>query len=161
MKKILIEGPDCSGKSTLVERLKNTLRWDAKHLHHQKGNQFERYLSQYATNNRTILDRGHISEAVYGQLWRGGNPFSKNQYKILNSILKEFSFVIFTCPTISVLKKRYQERDFDQQIKLEELEKSKELFAKEMKDINHLKYYSKDFLELNRLIEIIEKELIK
>ena len=63
--RIIVEGPDCSGKSTLVNRTKNDLRWDSKSLHHKEGNQFLRYLKEYAFSEQIVLDRSHFSEEVY------------------------------------------------------------------------------------------------
>lgn len=159
MKKILIEGPDCSGKSTLVDRLKNSLVWDAKHLHHQAGDQFSRYLREYALADKLIFDRGHISEMVYGQLWRGGRPFNKKEYQILNDLIKEKFILVYVCSKIDVLEKRYQERNYAQQIKLSELKKSKKLFDQELANFEPIKYYSHNYQELDELIVKIEKEL--
>ena len=68
--KIIVEGPDCSGKSTVVERIKNMLCWDSKSLHHKEGNQFLRYLREYVLNENVVFDRAHFSEEAYSHLWR-------------------------------------------------------------------------------------------
>ncbi len=159
IQKILVEGPDCSGKSTLVDRLKNELGWDARHLHHQKGDQFSRYLREYANASRVVFARGHISELVYSQLWRGGNPFKENELKILNDLIEEKFIVILAYPILEVIKKRYSDRDYSQQIELEELKRSRELFLKEIEVLEPIRYYSKSYEELDSLIKDIKKEL--
>ena len=165
--KIIVEGPDCSGKSTLVERLKNSLRWDAKSLHHKdspswsdKYFQFKRYLSEYATNDKTILDRSHFSEIVYSELWRDELPFTSNEKLLLNGIAQHNSLIILACPNLETLQKRYLSRNYPQQIKLEELEPSRKLFFRELRNIPYILYKSESYEELNNLVTRVKNEAI-
>ena len=156
---ILVEGPDCSGKTTLVERLKNELHWDAKSLHHLKGNQFRRYLREYALSEQIVFNRGHFSEIVYGRLWRDGNPFSTEEHHILDGICRQNMIVILASPPLEVLQQRYQQRNFPQQIKYEELAVIDRYFREIMKDIPHLQYRSSSPQELQSLITILGKKI--
>ena len=153
---VIIEGMDCSGKSTIVERVKNNLRWDSKSLHHIEGDQFRRYLREYAFNDKTVFDRSHFSEIVYSTLWREGNPFSKMEKAILDGYCTSKTLIVFACPELDVMRERYKQRGFEQQIKLSELEKSRKLFYDIFKDIPHLKYRSRDFNELSELVDKIK-----
>ncbi|MDP3699044.1 MAG: hypothetical protein Q8R47_05655 [Nanoarchaeota archaeon] len=150
---ILVEGPDCSGKTTLVERLKNELHWDAKALHHLEGNQFKRYLREYALQEKIIFNRGHYSEIAYGKLWRGGNPFSEMEKNILDQLCHQNMIIIFACPPLEVLQQRYQQRNFPQQIKYEELGQVRENFCELMESTPHLLYQSCSYDELQSLIQ--------
>ena len=155
---ILVEGPDCSGKTTLVERLKNELQWDAKSLHHLEGNQFKRYLREYALQEKIIFNRGHYSEIAYGKLWRGGNPFCGEEKQILDQICSRNMLLIFACPNLEALEQRYSQRNFPQQIKLQELKIIKEYFSELMGGIPHLLYRSSSYDELQSLIsDVIRK----
>ncbi|MFA5887236.1 MAG: hypothetical protein WC852_00815 [Candidatus Nanoarchaeia archaeon] len=158
--RIIVEGSDCSGKSTVVDRVKNALHWDSKSLHHREGSQFARYLKEYATNENIVFDRSHFSEEVYSNLWRGGSPFSKPEKQILDGICSIDTLIIFTCPPAEVLKERYLKRGYEQQIRLEELEKSRELFCSEFNGIPHRLYLSKNYGELEELIREV-KERVK
>ncbi len=154
--RVLIEGPDCSGKSTAVDRIKNALRWDAKSLHHRGVDQFERYVREYSLNENTVLDRGHFSEAVYGELWRGGNPFSEEEMKMLNFFAQRKSVIVFVCPALETMKQRYGQRNFQQQISSSELESSRNLFQKYLKEVNVIPYESSSYQELDELVAKIK-----
>lgn len=158
--KIIIEGPDCSGKSTVVERIKNMLHWDSKSLHHKPGNQFSRYLKEYVLNENIVFDRSHFSELVYSILWRDGNPFFGRELEILNNLVQRDTLIIFTCPDINVIKQRYKNRSFNQQIKFSELEKSRELFCNVFDKIPYIIYKSENYEELDELLAKV-KEMIK
>lgn len=153
IKRILIEGPDCSGKSTALDRIKNAFKWDAKSLHHREGDQFQRYIKEYCSAENIVFDRGHISESVYGQMWRGGNPFSKEEFSMLNFYLQREGLVIFSLPSEEVLLSRYRSRKFDQQIKENELALARNLFLEQSHFIPNIIYTSSSYLELDELVE--------
>jgi thymidylate kinase len=157
---IIIEGPDCSGKSTVVNRIKNALRWDSKSLHHQEGDQFSRYLQQYALGKNTVFDRSHISEIVYSKLWRGGNPLTTEEENILNNIIGQRALVIFTCPDEATIEERYKTRAYEQQIKLEELKQSRNLFCETLKSIPHIHYTASSYEELDNLVRRVKNEIL-
>jgi guanylate kinase len=150
---IIIEGPDCSGKSTLVERLKNSLHWDSKYLRHAGKNQFFRYLCEYATQKKTVFDRAHFSEEVYSHMWRGGSPFATGEKKILDEICTLHALTIFCLPSKEDMIARYNSRDFDQQITLEEMIESYEAFAKQADKFGDMVYCSQNYTELDELVE--------
>jgi len=155
-KQVLIEGPDCSGKSTLVNCLKNELCWDAKSLHHKDADQFSRYLFEYSSQEKIIFDRGHISESIYSALWRGGNPFSVGESTVLDSIVRMNMITVFALPDVSVLRERYALRNYAQKITISELETSACLF-KDYFDCNKIIpaiiYCSKDYWELEYTVK--------
>lgn len=163
---ILVEGIDCSGKSTLVNELKNRLRWDARSLGHQEGNQFFRYLKEYSFLENTVIDRGHISEAIYSRLWNRPAPFDEDCLKILDSLVEQSMLLIHCLPDIKVAQKRYLERrNTFQEVTLEELKVSyryfKEWFLKSDYKDCLIAYQSKDFDELNRVIKNVKQRLAR
>ena len=155
--RIIIEGPDCSGKSTVVDRIKNALRWDSKSLHHKEGDQFGRYIKEYALNSNIVFDRSHFSEIVYSILWRNGSPFSRKEKALLDELCTYRTIIIFTCPALKTIKERYKRRKFSQQIKYCELERSRRLFCELLKDIPHILYQSRDYEELDLLVKQIKE----
>lgn len=78
---ILLEGADCSGKTTLAEKLLEALREKAVYVHHTEKNNtiadFSRTLNEAADRRAqgqwTIIDRLWISEMIYGPLMRDAN----------------------------------------------------------------------------------------
>ncbi len=159
VKRIIVEGPDCSGKSTLVERLKNELHWDSKSLHHIPGNQFSRYLKEYANQEKIVFDRSHFSENVYAKMWRGGSPFSCEEKFLLDKISKHEAIIIFSIPKKSTLIKRYMERNFKQQISLSDLKRSYLYFLREIGAAEAITYRSESYEELDTLIKKIKREV--
>ena len=151
--RIIVEGPDCSGKSTVVDRIKNALRWDSKSLHHKEGDQFLRYLKEYALNSQIVFDRSHFSEIVYSILWRNGSPFSGKEKEMLDELCRYRTLIIFTCPDLKTMKKRYNERKFMQQIKYNELERSRKLFCQMFRNIPYILYRSENYDELEALVK--------
>ena len=158
--KIIVEGPDCSGKSTLVDRLKNRLRWDGRSLHHKEGNQFQRYLKEYALADNVVFDRSHISEEVYSQLWNRGKPFTEKEKEILDNLIEYNSIIIFTLPQWEHMHQRYIDRKFEQQIKLNELQHSRSLFENTMRRFSYLVYTSSSYAELDLLVDDIVAKFI-
>ncbi|MDP3881890.1 MAG: hypothetical protein Q8Q31_03350 [Nanoarchaeota archaeon] len=159
LRKVVIDGPDCAGKSTCVEHLKNTLRWDSRSLHHKEGDQFSRYLQEYASADDVVFDRSHISEQVYSALWRGGDPFDEKERDILNEVFQYNSIIIFACPSLEQMQERYSRRSFQQQIRYDELKDSRDLFVGKMEEIPHFLYTSSTYEELDKIILEVCKKL--
>jgi hypothetical protein len=58
------------------------------------------------------------------------------------------------------MRERYLERNFEQQIKIDELQKSRELFIKIMDELPNIRYYSSSYNELDLIIERVYREVI-
>jgi hypothetical protein len=79
----------------------------------------------------------------------------------LDKVALNGSLIILVCPSLDVLRKRYLARNYSQQIKLEELEFSRELFMQELGGICTIHYHSRDYDELNQVIEkVVNHEAI-
>jgi thymidylate kinase len=156
---IIVDGPDCAGKTTLVHRLRGELGWDAKFLNQTKGKPFPRYAQEYDSQQRVIFERCHLSEEVYSTLWRGGNPFSFMEKRTLDEQISSQGLVIFACPDVNVLRERYQARNHNQKIRFQELERAHWLFNKAFEYVTHIKYTSKDWKELDELVKKVKEEV--
>jgi len=168
IKGIIVEGCDCSGKTTLIKTLKVVLcefGWDVMDLGHKEGNQFDRYMHTYAQADGVLFDRAHFSEIVYGDAWRQGKHFNSWERNFLDQFAFEKFIVIFTQVPSETLKKRYQERSFKQIISLDELEKIQTKFAETLSHPKTITYDSSCIENLtiliNNVLEILKNAGIK
>ena len=137
---IIVEGTDCSGKSTILRYLSSELSrhgWDTIDLRHRSCNQFDRYIKIYSNYDKILFDRAHFSESVYGELWRGKRPFNKWEYEILNKYVFDNYLIIFVYAPEDILRKRYIERDISQTIEQDELIKVQDSFEKIFKNFSN------------------------
>jgi hypothetical protein len=99
---IIVEGPDGTGKSSLVKRLQAELGagWDAVHLGHKNGDQFKRYFGVYLDADRLLVDRGHFSETVYSRVHGRAQPFAPWEQARLDRMARdEFITILCTAST--------------------------------------------------------------
>jgi hypothetical protein len=112
---VIVDGPDGAGKTTLIKKLKEALAgrgWDVLQMGHKPGDQFKRYMTVYLAADRLLLDRGHFSEVVYGNLSRNGRHFAPWECAMLDDIVRrEFVTVLCTGPA-DVLRTRQVARDW-------------------------------------------------
>ena len=105
---IILEGPDCSGKSTLMERFPDHL--EKHHFSHEedKLKRYLRFLSDCSP--RAVLDRFHLSEQVYGRVMRNRNEFVYTGRFIERVLLTHDSCVILCLPPLGAVLTRWRER---------------------------------------------------
>lgn len=65
---IIIEGPDCAGKSTLAEKLANALDMNILKMTANGGQSVPEYLQKLACDG-VIIDRCWVSEQIYSDLF--------------------------------------------------------------------------------------------
>lgn len=90
MKSILIEGISRVGKSTIIRELSNRINLPVHKYQNPKSRKevielFSTYL-MVLKNKTAIWDRGHISELVYGPLYRPNNYLDQVLFKLLFAI---------------------------------------------------------------------------
>jgi thymidylate kinase len=158
---ILIEGPDCVGKSTLAKELKNHLSYDLLASHHRPGCQFRRYLQLYAQATATIFERGHWSEMVYSQLCKRQQPFNEQEQKILDDILQETALIIFVKAPLPLMQTRYIARQGEyQSTAIDQLQDSQRLFEKvALQTTVHFHYSSVHWDNLATLVKAVKTKL--
>ena len=162
IKGIIIEGSDCSGKTTLVRALKSPLShsgWDVADLGHKNGNPFDRYIDHYVNSNKVIFDRGHFSEVVYGNLWRGGHGMSEWEHSFLDEYVLNNFLVIFAHAPEKILKERYNSRSYGQVIEENELSIVQSRFASALNHPNVVQYDSSSSASLDAIVEKVLSSL--
>lgn len=70
---IVLEGADCTGKTTLAEKLHEELGWEVWHSGAATSGYLDFWLKPLINhpNQDLILDRWHLGDLVYGPIWRG------------------------------------------------------------------------------------------
>lgn len=131
--RIIIEGPDCSGKSTLADKLTekfpdhvyvhNSLK-DKKHvMRDAKGNiimevgdLFAAHVTLVRNNPKIIIDRLWPSEIIYGHIFRDGNV--EYTAKEMRHIIEQYEPICVGClPPKETVQEKFNQRketeDFD------------------------------------------------
>jgi len=156
MKSVIVEGIDCSGKSSLIKALKYKLKkyggYDVKELEHKDiSNQFSRYALEYLSVSHTLFDRSHISEIVFGSILRNTIPFSSFQIKILNEIVSSEFVTVLATPSYDDFISRYQETRKYQVISVTDFNKINDKFIESCAYVNSIVYRSSSFNELEEV----------
>ena len=110
---VIVEGPDASGKSTLTAFLGAALEAPTKHVTSETGGHLLQLQALALLNHpRTIFDRFHVSEQIYGPVYRGGPRFNRHWNARLEEWLYEyFGAVMVMClPPLDVAKQEWEER---------------------------------------------------
>ncbi|WJV54880.1 hypothetical protein PCO85_05475 [Prodigiosinella aquatilis] len=160
IKGIIIEGVECSGKTTLINEIRsNLVPFDCIMLGHQDGEQFDRYMREYMFNSGVIFNRSHYSEAVYSQLWKRPNPFTSQEKDVLDSYLSKNYITLFCTADKSILAERYLKRKFKQKADVNELDFIRTLFDNLLRSRADYIYESNGEDALHDAVEYIRSRL--
>lgn len=100
---VIIDGPDCSGKSTLAEQLVE--RYDGVHLHQTyrfKEKMFTYHTArlrkaiQLSQSRLVVMDRLWMSEAIYASVYRGGTKWP-HEGRMMDRIIRKHGGVYIIC----------------------------------------------------------------
>ncbi len=160
IKGIIIEGVECSGKTTLIQRVRSdVISYDCIMLGHQNGPQFDRYMRDYMVNDRVIFNRSHYSELIYSRLWKRGVPFSASELDVLNDYIVRNFITILCTADVCCLAERYAKRQYKQKVNLNELSEIKSIFDDVLTPTADYIYSSNDELELDKVLNYVKARL--
>lgn len=101
--KILLEGPDCTGKTTLGNVLKQI--FPGEYIHNQYISDSEldsctmervySMINQTTDNENIIIDRDIISEYIYGNVYRGN---ARCEIEDIEDLVNMYDLIIFCLP---------------------------------------------------------------
>lgn len=95
---IIIEGPDGSGKTTLIRELLHTFQYPTIHVV-QPGAPHILQMIKLIYASPVIFDRFHLSPVVYGKVLRDGPELKQDSVDLLEGLLLERGFVQIICLT--------------------------------------------------------------
>lgn len=140
---VVLEGVDSAGKSTLAEdmtiKFTDNTRLDSVRIFHRgplpaSRDPFDEYMTSLTYDRMdkrslTILDRWHVSELVYGPIYRGESRLSAYRWVYIEKWLQSIGAfrLVVTAPD-SVIAKRVGERG-DDYVKMEDLTRINEAFV--------------------------------
>lgn len=105
--KIIIEGCDGSGKSTLSELLASKYGCDIIHMTRWSDKSFDSYVKKISLNDNIIFDRCFISEYVYSNVFDRITEITDEKIKLLLNLAKSLDYHIFilTCDDNQLLER--------------------------------------------------------
>ena len=165
---IIVDGNDCTGKSTLVSELRSALRphggWDTKHLVYRTGDQFLRFLSEYVNGENLIFNRSHYSEIIYGKHLRGTELFSQAHLNALETFIKQYGLVIHCALPPDEILIRMEARNrieiLDEDEICEELIRAiSEEYDRILNDPDVIKYCCRTPDDLRKVIEVVKERI--
>jgi len=114
---IILEGPDCGGKSTLAE-LWPLPESNKIHFSHQedKLTAYKKFLSEHRGRDM-LLDRFHISEQVYGPILRNSNELLYTGRFLERELLADASCVVLCLPPWPIVRYQWQKRIDSEMVK--------------------------------------------
>lgn len=112
---ILLEGPDCSGKTTLARHLVD--HHGARYIHCRRDRNIWRLQTaalrltiEWAQTQLVVLDRHWISECIYGRVFRGGSAFPHSA-RSMHRMLERFGALTVLClPPVEWVVEQHAER---------------------------------------------------
>lgn len=97
---IIIEGCDCTGKSSLAEYLSGKFRTMKYHFSKPKGKAYDEYIEFIEELNcDMVVDRYYLGEEVYGPVWRGKSSLTPWEFMDIEHKLTPFRPLGIFCHT--------------------------------------------------------------
>ena len=162
---IVLEGSDKVGKSTLGRYLAEKYSAELVHFSAPKGDPYKEYmdfLDQADPSKNYVLDRFHVGELVYGELYRGKSKISLDQLWYLDLRLMSHQCILVHCSTDPETVKRKFVEDGEESSKIEDVEAILSKF-KEKVNLSLLRKFDYNWQEghlasLNVVISYIDNE---
>jgi len=110
---IILEGPDCAGKTTLAEKFKKELGINAKYIHLNSEAVESDYTcvldpNKHVGTKHRIIDRHWPSEVVYGHVFRNGPRI--NVDRIVSYAQTQKAIYILCLPPKKEVSKNFHKR---------------------------------------------------
>lgn len=158
--KIIVDGPNNVGKSSLIEGINKYLSYDIIHCSDHLEASYD-YFNIILNKSNIILDRGPISELVYSEIYnRPSNLKSYEVNKLIDTLTKDDLYVVLLANK-KVLHRNYKlkgEADFSENND-KFIDKELKLFTKYSLQFNCFVVDDYDFDKRDLIINSIFKTL--
>lgn len=144
---VILEGSDKVGKSTLGRHLAERYKAELVHFSAPKGDPYKEYmgfLDHADPEKNYVLDRFHVGELVYGELYRGKSKLSLDQMWYIDLRLMSHQCMLVHCSTDADTVKRKFIEDREESSKLEDVEKILSSFKNKV-NLSLLKRFNYDW----------------
>lgn len=137
--RIFLDGIDASGKSTFAKYLQDAYGFNVIHSNGKCKNDFEFFNNLFNYEN-TVLDRCHIGEFVYTNVYQRKEKLTKQEYDYLNKKLihNQDILIIFVCSNLDIIYKRLLDRGENHY--LSEMESQEYWYRKAIKNFEKYNY---------------------
>ena len=106
--KIVVEGPNNVGKTSLVNRLMNVHglnTWKVIHMTGNDDNSFKHYDELFGTDENIIFDRAHVGEMIYPKIYGRKSTLTEKEFLELCRKYKDKILYIFVNANINFVIK--------------------------------------------------------
>ena len=169
--KIVIEGPNNVGKSSLIYVLNERLKlygWEVEHTSNICPNDFDFYDHMLSNNQRIIFDRLHVGEMVYPEIYGRRSKLSQREFETLLDKHDQHTLIVFLDADYELIIHGYanKKENFD----LHYTRKEKELFYEtyqfiKINNSNCIRiknHYGEDVAKhVNKILEVIGLDVIQ
>lgn len=112
--RIILEGPDASGKSTLAVALSEKLGWPIEHCGPPSDEAFKEYYRLLSLPSNRIYDRFFHGEMVYGPLLRGKSQITHTEMFYLETLALPALIIWCTAPAHIIAQRLAQKQQRDE-----------------------------------------------
>jgi len=155
---IIVEGSDCAGKTTLINRLKDSLNYQVV-----KGSSFEQStctneelfnkFDEMTKLEKTVLDRFIYSNLVYAPLYKDFALLTDDQCRLIESKMKDKAIIIYLEAEMDTLIHRLKTRG-DDYVTIDKLEGIKESYNRLIPQVElKVLRFNTSFMTTNEIID--------
>lgn len=142
---IVLEGPDCSGKSTLAKQLATFHGFEYRHIGKPRPNEdvFRTYTLELwralKSPNPVVFDRLYLGETIYGPIMRGQSLLSPMQQRLIERLMMANDVKQVIClPDFEVCHEKWRARLGQEYVKLDQqLKKIWDGYSRELRFLRY------------------------
>lgn len=149
--KIVVEGPNNVGKTTLINKLKQLdafKDWDVVHMSEKSPCSYDYFDELFSSDTKMIFDRAHLGEAVYSELYGRPPKMTVDEIMKLTEKYKHNILYLKVDADTRFIIKGYNSKGEENQINLFAIYDEKNLFnglftgVESISDTNVIKIYN-------------------